>query len=198
MPSLEDLGFELERRSIVFHRDTTMPDTTQLGYVGDPNNAVDGNTPGETLLYYCPSGTRYLDKSVAPYTRWVKVSDDPGGLWEMEASGQAGTTQINHIEVEFTYSDAGSPVSIGIAPLGANVQNTFLEILSPFDDGLQMTIGTVDSLALLMSAEENIPSEVGQYRAANNVKYDGEPEFFVFFNTASPTMGQARATIYFN
>ena len=48
--SLESLEFELPRRVILFHRDTEMPDQSLLGYTGDPNNAVEGNTPGETLL----------------------------------------------------------------------------------------------------------------------------------------------------
>ena len=67
MATLETLTFELERRSILFHKDTSMPDETQLGYNGDPNLAVNGNTDGETLIYNSPSGTRYLNKSVTPY-----------------------------------------------------------------------------------------------------------------------------------
>ena len=90
MATLDGLGFEIERRIIVFHRDTTMPDDTQLGYIGNPNNAINGNTPGETLLFNSPSGTRYLDKSTYPHQRWDKVQDDGGGLW-VEAGGSGGS-----------------------------------------------------------------------------------------------------------
>lgn len=90
MATNAELGFELERRLILFHKDTSMPDATQLGYVGDPNNAINGHTDGETLLYNCPSGTRYLDKSVSPYERWVKVADTAGGTWILEGTGSTG------------------------------------------------------------------------------------------------------------
>lgn len=87
MPAVDDLQFEMERRMILFHRDTSMPDATQLGYVGDPNLIVTPVTPGETLLYNAPSGTRYLDKGTSPYSRWVKVDDIAGGLWQYEGTG---------------------------------------------------------------------------------------------------------------
>ena len=97
MADLASLGFEIERRNIVFHKDTTMPDGSQLAYIGDPNDAVNGHTSGETLLYNCPSGTRYLDKTYEPYDRWVKVSDSPGGVWVKESAG-GGSNSYNHVQ----------------------------------------------------------------------------------------------------
>jgi len=67
MAQIDNVIFELERRSILFHKDTSMPDETQLGYNGNPNLAINGNTDGETLIYNSPSGTRYLNKSIVPY-----------------------------------------------------------------------------------------------------------------------------------
>ena len=99
MPSTDQLGFEMERRVIVFHRDTTMPDDTQLGYTGDPNNVVNGNTPGETLLYNAPSGTEYLDKGQDPHVRYKKVQDAAGGTWN-EVGGEGGTTGGEYFESE--------------------------------------------------------------------------------------------------
>ncbi len=90
MPTLDDLNFELERRIILFHRDTSLPDDSQLGYVGDPNAAINNNSPGETLLYNCPAGARYLDKALDPQQRWVKVQDIPGGIWEKESALETG------------------------------------------------------------------------------------------------------------
>jgi len=86
--SLNDIVFEIERRVIIFHKNTTMPDSTLLGYVGDPNNIINGNTPGETLLYNCPSGTRYLDKTNDPNTPWEKVGNPPGGIWVIKDPSQ--------------------------------------------------------------------------------------------------------------
>jgi hypothetical protein len=81
MPTLEDLGFEIERAPRIFHRDTTMPDESQLGYIGDPNSVVNGNTPGESLLYNAPSGTKFVDKTSSPYEIWEKIEDTAGGVW---------------------------------------------------------------------------------------------------------------------
>ena len=97
MPTTDILGFEIERRVIIFHRDTTMPDDTQLGYIGDPNNVINGNSDGETLLYNSPSGSKYLDKGLTPHERWSKVDDSAGGLWELEAG--EGVDQLN-VEIE--------------------------------------------------------------------------------------------------
>ena len=101
MPTLEDLGFELERRTIIFHKDTSMPDGSQLGYVGDPNNVIPSNSPGEALLFNCPSGTSYYDKTTSPYRKWEKVEDTPGGLWIM--SGE-GTTIVSGNSSLITFS----------------------------------------------------------------------------------------------
>ena len=90
MALIDTLLFETERRSILFHKDTSMPDGTQLGYNSDPNNAVPGDSDGEFLLHNCPSGTRYLQKNVTPFQFWEKVSDDAGGLWIQ--AGSSGET----------------------------------------------------------------------------------------------------------
>lgn len=81
MGQVEDLLFETERRSILFHRGTSMPDGSQLAYDGDPNNAAPDNSDGEFLLHYSPSGTRYLQKASIPYTIWEKLEDGAGGIW---------------------------------------------------------------------------------------------------------------------
>ncbi len=98
MATLDSLQFEMERRIVLLHRDTSMPDDTQLGYVGDPNSVINGNTPGETLLYNAPSGTKFLDKGADPYERYIKVRDTAGGLWDTDAGG-AGTGEIVEAEV---------------------------------------------------------------------------------------------------
>lgn len=87
MAQIDDLLFEVERRGVTFHKGTSMPDHSQLGYDGDPNLAVPGNSAGEFLLYNCPSGTRYLQKNVTPFAFWRKASDAAGGIWLLESSG---------------------------------------------------------------------------------------------------------------
>lgn len=59
MADLATLGFEVERRNILFKPTTSMPDGTQLGYDGDPNLAINGSSDGQTLIYMSPIGTHY-------------------------------------------------------------------------------------------------------------------------------------------
>lgn len=75
--AIERLQFEMQRRVILFRRDTTMPDGTQLGYDGDPNNATLGVTDGETLIYNSPTGTRYEQTDG---TQWYKK--EKPNVWE--------------------------------------------------------------------------------------------------------------------
>jgi len=105
MPSTDQLGFEMERRIIIFHRDTTMPDDTQLGYTGNPNDVINGNTPGESLLYNAPSGTEYLDKGEDPHTRYKKVQDLAGGTWN-EVTSDGSVISGEYFESEtFTLTE---------------------------------------------------------------------------------------------
>jgi len=78
MATLDNLTFEMERRLIVFTTNTTLPDDTQLGYSGDPNNIVNGNTQGESLLYNAPCGTIFIDNSIIPTKVYQKIEGISG------------------------------------------------------------------------------------------------------------------------
>jgi hypothetical protein len=80
MATINELEFEIERRGIIFHKDTSMSNGLQLEYSGNPNNVINGSTPGESLIYNCPSGTVYIDKNITPYNIYDKVEDLAGGL----------------------------------------------------------------------------------------------------------------------
>lgn len=82
---LDTLGFELERRVILFKPTTTLPDNSLLEYNEDPND-ITGSTQGESLLYNSPVGTRYQQnngvqwyKESLPNT-WSKFDDND--LWK--------------------------------------------------------------------------------------------------------------------
>ncbi len=75
------LQFEMERRSVIFHRDTTLVSGNPLGYTGNPNLANGDNSSGEMLLTRCPAGSFYVDKGANPQTFWVKLQDGVGGVW---------------------------------------------------------------------------------------------------------------------
>jgi len=85
MPTTEELLFEVQRRIILFTKNTELPDETLLGYEGNPNNVINGATAGQTLIYTCPRGTLYMQIDTgelwvkeAMQNVWVQVSTDPG------------------------------------------------------------------------------------------------------------------------
>lgn len=82
MADFASLQFEMERRSILFTANTTMPDNSLLGFEGNPNSIVSPSTAGQTLIYNSPRGTNYLQlsngtlwfKNASPNT-WIAVAD---------------------------------------------------------------------------------------------------------------------------
>ena len=86
MPSqIDTILLELQRRIVILRSTTTLGDGSQLGYNGDPNNAVAENTAGEFLIYNSPMATRYTqDDGVQWYKKerpnvWKKFGEGSGG-----------------------------------------------------------------------------------------------------------------------
>jgi len=103
--SLSEIQFEIQRRVILFRPTTTMPDGSQLGFNGDPNDITSPSTPGETLLYASPRNTRFsqIDPSTGDVEQewfkkalpngWVKLTSDA----EFDPSGTPSPTwQLNN------------------------------------------------------------------------------------------------------
>lgn len=63
MASIDGNAFEIERRCIQLKYNTNMPDDTTLGYDGNPNSVVNGNTDGESLIYNVAMGSTFLQSS---------------------------------------------------------------------------------------------------------------------------------------
>lgn len=106
MATNDELLFEIERRSVIFHALTTMPDGSQLGYTGDPNLAVLGNTDGEDLIYNCPSGSVYHDKTITQEDIWEKVVNIAGGLWVKIESSAGSDIALNTTILNVTATKA--------------------------------------------------------------------------------------------
>jgi hypothetical protein len=106
MATLEGLQFEMERRVILFKPTTTMPDLSPLGYNEDPNLIVSPSTPGETLIYNCPNGTRYLntDASGNTITEWFKKSQPNGWLPLGSGSGSIYGTDSSTWQLDLSNS----------------------------------------------------------------------------------------------
>ena len=63
MADLNNVAFEVERRMISLKHNTNMPDSTTLGYDGDPNLVVNGSTGGQTLVYNVALGATFLQSN---------------------------------------------------------------------------------------------------------------------------------------
>lgn len=79
MASINDNAFEIERRQIQLKYNTNMPDSTTLGYDGNPNSVVNGSTAGESLIYNVAMGATFLQsngnwwfKQALPNT-WIQL-----------------------------------------------------------------------------------------------------------------------------
>jgi len=86
MAKIDNLQFEIERRAIQLKYNTNMPDETTLGYDGDPNAVVNGNTSGETLIYNVALGATFFQSDG---TWWQKKALP--NTWE-EIGGATPTT----------------------------------------------------------------------------------------------------------
>jgi len=77
---------EIERRQISWNSLTTLNDgVTSLGWDDDPNDVVDGNTPGESWLYSLPVGQFYKQSNA---TLWWKTGSP--NTWQQVGVGVAG------------------------------------------------------------------------------------------------------------
>ena len=102
MPTTDELGFEMERRVVLFKSGTVMPDGSLLGYNANPNNAVNGNTPGETLIANISIGTFYIQSDGTMWRKthrsnntWVQIgtgNSSGGGSISLPASADWQST----------------------------------------------------------------------------------------------------------
>lgn len=98
MPTTDELGFEVERRVVLFKSGTVMPDGSLLGYNADPNNVTSGNTPGQTLIANSPIGTLYIEddgtmwrKTTLSTNTWVLMGDGSN------SGGGGNNTREKHV-----------------------------------------------------------------------------------------------------
>ena len=95
MSSVAQNSFEIERRGIMWTPLITLNDgITSLGYDGNPNSVIDGNTPGETWLYSLPVGQFYKQSDA---TLWWK-SGAPNSWINL---GGAGGSEITNLYQDF-------------------------------------------------------------------------------------------------
>ncbi len=166
MSQIDDILFELERRVILFKSTTTLPDSSPLGYNGDPNSAVDGNTAGETLIYNCPVGSRYQQDDG---TQWYK--ETLPNTWMLFGSGE-GIVEATYSELQTLVTN--SELVVGQKYLITDHQRTYIQPVT----GLTKT-GTIEPIivtALTTSEFEPIaystlyPQDILYYEFSGDTK----------------------------
>jgi len=89
--------FELERRAILWTPLTTLNDkVTALGWDDDPNDVVDGNSPGESWLYILPIGQFYKQSDA---TLWWKTGLP--NTWQQVNFGEGTSSDCNVVGTPF-------------------------------------------------------------------------------------------------
>lgn len=132
MATLDSLQFEMERRVVFLKPTTTMPDNTLLGYNDDPNLITTPSTPGETLLYAMPNGTRYVqtDASGDTLTEWYKKAQPNGWL-------PLGSSSDSSISIYGTTNDSWQ---INLDASGVILQDASSGLIIKNADGTSGTI----------------------------------------------------------
>jgi hypothetical protein len=87
MSQLEALAFEMPRRPVRFFSQTILPNGLPMNYTKNPNDAVNGLTDGDTLVYTSPMGT-WFQMDDGSY--WYKESTP--NIWVEAGAGGTGTT----------------------------------------------------------------------------------------------------------
>ena len=135
MPAtINSLQFELERGFKLLKSTTTMPDNTQLGYDGDPNDAT-ASTSGQTLLVNAPLGTGFIQQDG---TSWQKTEVGIGGSWTN-----------NGIVIDDDGNPTAPPVVVDAVAKSAGASEYVLA-----EEGFAKTLHTSPDLLVLTNPED--------------------------------------------
>lgn len=157
MASIDGNAFEIERRQIQLKYNTNMPDDTILGYDGNPNNVVNGDTDGQTLIYNVAMGATFLQssgawwfKSALPNT-WIQIG---------------GATSVNSNVVSYTIA-SGATQQFYSLDLANNQSFEFVV------EAVQGTDKSVTKISLLWA---DPAMEFNEYSIlGHHIRFDFEP-----------------------
>jgi len=97
---------------------------------------------------------------------------------------------------EFTHTDFPGPVLVGVIPATHVVRDTVVEIQSPFDGGVTITVGDAVAQGRLQTVADNRPQRIDYYNVNNVYEYSVDTEVYVYFPSGTPTQGRARVVIF--
>lgn len=116
-------------------------------------------------------------------------------------SGGGGGTDPNAEEIRtasFGFSDA-SPKLIFPIPAGARIVFVQIQITTTFNDAAAtLTIGDATLNNRLMTTDQNIPTEIGEYESHIGYQYVASTNINLYINKAGATQGAGVVVIAYN
>ena len=98
----------------------------------------------------------------------------------------------------FSFADVtpGGSILLGIVPAGTAVEENALVVGTPFDGGVEISVGDAAATARLMTKHQNDPSISNDYKRDVDFRYTADTEIYVYFISGTPTVGTAEVFVY--
>ena len=207
MATVEGNAFEIERRGYQWSMDNTLDDgQTSLLYDGNPNNVVDGNTPGESKLYSLLPGATFFQSNG---TWWIKKASP--NTWEIVGSGGGGGAsshvitrgafEVNTGEKTFltlqensfagdTIWDDVNYIHTLILPYDATVKRVVLRGTATNGATVKIGMHTNQGVTDTNSVDYKFFPETAEETQEVTYTYNNESQVFTFTDEASAAMGE--------
>ena len=173
-------------------------------YLGSCNNAV---TDEETnYVYLNNAGILVINTTGYPistlHIRLARVIAHDGVICrivlERAFFTSGGVSPAGAIQGFFEAGDTPGPVTIGVVPASSTIEKTILEVLTPFDVGVQVSVGEDTAMARLMAVGDNRLNVIESFRVESSYLCPSDMTVKVFFSGTSPTVGQGRVIVYYS
>lgn len=104
---------------------------------------------------------------------------------------------VGVLEQTFSFSDYPGPVALGTVPAGGNILKTTLEVTTPFNAGVQATIGDAAANARLQAVTDSLLTKARSYQRASGYTYPANTAVNLYFVGSIPTVGAGRVLVYY-
>ena len=211
--TIDNIWFETQRRIALYKTGTVMPDSSLLGYDGDPNAVDRVNSDGELLLYYSSQGSLFQQSTG---DMWRKSSSP--NTWVTIGSGESERVQVltrSSLNLTFSSSDGNGGniyypefVTVGtdnpagdarwddityahamILPYNTTVKKIILRGTATQSATVNIGIHTNSGVTNPNSIEYKYFTETPTATAENTFQFNNEAKVFTFADTTSALEG---------
>lgn len=156
--TIDNIWFETQRRIALYKTGTVMPDSSLLGYDGDPNAVDKDNTDGELLLYYSSQGSLFQQsngdmwrKNLTPNT-WIPIGggsgieDDDGNITVSGSLSAMGNSYFVGLASFASGLSANGDITLNDDVTIGNSSDDILTLASVIDGDIQTTLDATYSI----------------------------------------------------